>query len=223
MNKFKQEVVILAILLIVSSLISVHFYSEFLEKGIDKVPIHWNINNEADNFASPLIASLFGPAIIILIMLATFGMSRKKYSQQKIKSTRFVITLIGGLMVFINWVALSSASAYGESAFNAKMIHLALGIMFVLLGNQLGKLPYSKWIGIRVPATLNNEEVWNRVHQKSGKFMVLSGVCIILLPLLEIQSGAIYFYIPLIISMIYMTFIYPTIVKKQLEKENKKD
>ena len=89
MNKFKKELIILAVFLVAVSAISIYFYGEFKESGVDKVPIHWNINNEADNFASPLVACLLGPAAIILIMIATFSMSRKEYSKSEKKSTRF--------------------------------------------------------------------------------------------------------------------------------------
>ncbi len=223
MNKFKRELIVLAILLVVSTFISIYFFSEFKQSDIVEVPIHWNINNEPDNFAPPWIACLIGPAVILLIMTATIGMSRKMYNDREIKTTRFVIILIAALMTFINWVALSSALNLGKSGFNLQLIHLGLGIVFVLLGNQMGKLPYSKWVGIRVPATLNNEEVWNRVHNKSGKLMVISGLCIIAAVILGDRPGALYFYIPLVVSLILMIFVIPARVKRQVDEESSID
>ncbi|MCK4530549.1 MAG: DUF1648 domain-containing protein, partial [Candidatus Marinimicrobia bacterium] len=90
MNKFKRELAILAVLLIAVSAISVFYYGKMMDAGVEKVPIHWNINNEPDNFASPLVACLFGPGMVILIMVATFAMSRKEYSKSEKRSTRFV-------------------------------------------------------------------------------------------------------------------------------------
>ena len=222
MNKFKRELIILAVFLIAVSAISIYFYGEFKESGVDKVPIHWNINNEADNFASPLVACLMGPAAIILIMIATLSMSRKEYSKSEKKSTRFVILLVAALMVFINWVALKSAGGYAQDqGFDVPAIHLGLGLVFILLGNQFGKLPRSRWIGIRVPATLNNEEVWNRVHRKGGRLMVLSGAFVLAAVFVGDRPIAIFFYIPLFVSIILMIFVLPTAEKKRVEEEEK--
>ncbi|MCD6337114.1 MAG: SdpI family protein [Candidatus Marinimicrobia bacterium] len=222
MNKFKKELIVLAVFLVAASAISIYFYGEFKESGVNKVPIHWNINNEADNFASPLVASLIGPAVIILIMVATVAMSRKEYSKSEKRSTRFVILLVAALMVFINWVALKSASGYGtEEGFDISLVHLGLGLIFILIGNQFGKMPQSRWIGIRVPATLNNEEVWNRVHRKAGKLMVLSGVFVFSATFISDETWSIFFYIPLMISLILMIFVLPAIEKKKVENEGK--
>ncbi len=222
MNKFKKELIVLAVFLVAASAISIYFYGEFKESGVNKVPIHWNINNEADNFASPLVASLIGPAVIILIMVATIAMSRKEYSKSEKRSTRFVILLVAALMVFINWVALKSASGYGtEEGFDISLVHLGLGLIFILIGNQFGKMPRSRWIGIRVPATLNNEEVWNRVHRKAGKLMVLSGVFVFSATFISDKTWSIFFYIPLMISLILMIFVLPVIATKQVENEEK--
>ena len=205
MQKCKSELLILTVFLIVMSAISIYFWGEFEKSGVEQVPIHWNINNQPDNFASPLVACLLGPVTIILIILATFGMSRKGYSNSEKKSTRFVILFVAALMVFINWVALKSAAGYvNEEGFDMSMLHLGLGLLFILMGNQFGKLPRSHWVGIRVPATLNNEEVWNRVHRRSGKLMVLSGVFVLLAAFLKDTSVTVFFYIPFFISLILM-------------------
>jgi immunity protein, SdpI family len=222
MNKFKKELIILAIFLVAVSAISIYFYGEFKESGVDKVPIHWNINNEPDNFASPLVACLFGPGAIILIMASTYFMSRKEYSKSEKKSTRFVILLIAAFLVFMNWVALKSAVGYSsDKGFDVSAIHLGLGLLFILLGNQFGKLPHSRWVGIRVPATLNNEEVWNRVHRKGGRLMVLSGAFILSASFIGDKSWSIFFYVPFAISLILMIFVLPSAEKRRVEDEEK--
>jgi immunity protein, SdpI family len=221
MNKFKKELIVLIVFLITVSAISIYYYGEFKETGVEKVPIHWNINNEPDNFASPFVACLFGPVVIFLVMVSTFAMSKKKYSKSEKKSTRFVIMLVAALMVFINWVALKSALGYNtEQGFDISMIHLGLGLVFVLMGNQFGKLPQSRWIGIRIPATLNNEEVWNRVHRKSGRFMVVSGAFVIAATFVGEKSWAWVFYLPLFVSLIFMTIIIPMQEKKKVKEES---
>jgi uncharacterized membrane protein len=221
MNKFKRELIILSILLLIASAISMYFYVKISEVGIDKVPIHWNINNEPNHFASPLVAGLFGPATIILMMIASFNLSRKNFSKSEKRSSGFVILLVASFLVFINWIALKAALGYASNeGLDASMFHLALGLMFILIGNQFGKLPYSRWIGVRVPATLNNEEVWNRVHRKSGRWMVVSGMFVTSSIFLGDRPGVVFFYIPLFVSLILMIFVLPPLEKKSVEEGN---
>ena len=222
MNKFKRELIILVILFFVTSAISIYFYGEMKENGVERVPIHWNIQNEPDNFASPVVACLFGPLAIVFIMIATIAMGRKTYSKPEKKSTRFVILLIAAFLVFINWIALKSALGYSTNkGFDLSMMFLGFGLVFILIGNQFGKIPRSMWVGIRVPATLMNDEVWNRVHRIGGKLMVVSGIFIIPAAFIQNSKIAIFFFIPLFISMILIILIIPEIVKKKVEMEEK--
>ncbi len=222
MNRFKRELIILGILFVAALVISIYFYGEMKESGVERVPIHWNIHNEPDNFASPLIACLFGPVSIMFMIVVTAIMSRKNFSRAERKSTRFVILLIASFLVFINWVALKSALGYSTNeGFDISAIFLGFGLMFILLGNQFGKLPRSRWIGIRVPATLYNEEVWNRVHRIGGKLMVISGIFILPATFIENTKIAIFFFVPLFISLILTIIVLPEFIKNKVEMEEK--
>ncbi len=223
MNNFKRELIILAILFVVMCAVSGYFLIQMEKAGVEKVPIHWNIHNEPDNFAPPLIAALIGPATILLMMIATWSLARKKYSGPEKRSVKFIILLVASAMVFFNWVALKAASGYGSGeGFDISLVHVALGLVFVLIGNQLGKLPQSHWVGIRIPATLNNEEVWNRVHRKSGRLMVISGLFVLIAAFFGQNNWTWVFYIPLFVSLIVIIFILPAVEKRRLENENKK-
>ena len=151
MNKFRRELAVLAILLLAISVISIYFYGKMMDAGLEKVPIHWTVQNQPDNFAAPWLACLIGPCVILLMMVVTFSMSKREYSRIEKKSMRFVILLVAAFLVFMNWVALKSAVGYGsDQGFDVSAIHLGLGLLFILLGNQFGKLPYSKCLLIPV-------------------------------------------------------------------------
>ena len=48
-------------------------------------------------------------------------------------------------------------------------------VFLILLGNQMGRIRFNYFVGIRVPWTLDNEEVWNRTHRLAGKLWVVGG------------------------------------------------
>ena len=65
----------------------------------------------------------------------------------------------------------------------------AIGVMLVVIGNQLGKSRSMFLVGIRTPWTLASEEVWIRTHRLGGKLMVAGGLAMVLAALLPIPSG----------------------------------
>ena len=53
-----------------------------------------------------------------------------------------------------------------------------IGVLFILIGNYLGKIRQNYFIGIKTPWTLNNEEVWNKTQRVGGWSFVISGLII---------------------------------------------
>jgi uncharacterized membrane protein len=58
----------------------------------------------------------------------------------------------------------------------APVIGTTIGVVFVVIGNYMGKVQRNFFVGIRTPWTLANEEVWLRTHRLAGKLFVASGV-----------------------------------------------
>ena len=66
-----------------------------------------------------------------------------------------------------------------------------LGIMFVMIGNQLGKSRSMYLIGFRTPWTLASEEVWVKTHRLAGKLMFAAGLVLLLAAFLPLPSGVV--------------------------------
>jgi len=59
------------------------------------------------------------------------------------------------------------------------LVHLLLGVIFLLLGNYLPKCRHNYTVGIRLPWTLADEENWNSTHHLAGwMYMVAGLVCL---------------------------------------------
>jgi uncharacterized membrane protein len=65
----------------------------------------------------------------------------------------------------------------------------AIGVMILVIGNQLGKSRSMYLVGIRTPWTLASEEVWVRTHRLGGKLMVVAGLAMIGAALLPLPAG----------------------------------
>ena len=58
--------------------------------------------------------------------------------------------------------------ANGQDVRINEMTFAAIGLMFIVLGNYMGKVRKNFFIGIRTPWTLASDEVWNRTHRLGG-------------------------------------------------------
>jgi uncharacterized membrane protein len=56
-----------------------------------------------------------------------------------------------------------------------EMIFAGVGLLFIVLGNYMGKVRKNFFIGIRTPWTLASDEVWSRTHRLGGRVFVLIG------------------------------------------------
>lgn len=220
MKQFRNQIIILLIFFAVTSAISVYFYTEMLETGVEKVPIHWNVKSEADNFASPLAAVIIGPAFLLLILAGSCISARKKMDHSEKQAAQTVWLLVGALLTCVNWIALKAGSGYAEAKlFDASFLHLIIGLFMIIMGNLMPKVHPGYWIGIRVPKTLANEEVWNRVHRKAGRMMVAAGIFIFGASIFSSYNWAWAFYIPLLIVIVEVAFILPAIETRRVNKE----
>jgi uncharacterized membrane protein len=57
----------------------------------------------------------------------------------------------------------------------AKMVLLPMGLLFIVLGNYMGKLRPNWFAGVRTPWTLSSKLSWNKTHQQAGWLMFAMG------------------------------------------------
>lgn len=63
------------------------------------------------------------------------------------------------------------------------MLDAGTALLFVVVGNVLGQIRPNFFVGIRVPWTLADEEVWRRTHRLAARVWVLGGLaCLALAP-----------------------------------------
>lgn len=167
-------------LLIMLSLVAAEFIisAVYYPRLPDPAPIHWNIHGVADDFGPSWVAAFLGPGIslgIVLVMtfLPLAGPFRANFEQFRTIYGRIGVVLtavFAGLQVVILMKSLQSDIHMGGA------ICFILGLMFIALGNWMGKLRRNFYIGIRTPWTIANDVVWERTHRLGGRLMVAGGV-----------------------------------------------
>ena len=157
---------------------------------LERYPIHWNARGEADGFASRnavLGVLLIIPVTQIFIttllwfiptiepLRQNFEQSRPAYNLVWIVTMAFITA--AGLMIVLQyhdgWRVLTDAPL--------KWLAGGMSLLFIFIGNVLGKVRQNFMFGIRTPWTLSSELAWEKTHRIGGRLMVLSGAIGILL------------------------------------------
>lgn len=155
------------------------------------VPTHWGISGEADGYGPAWIIALGLPATALatyalLLFLPLIDPRRRNYAlfEDTVRFLRWLLVLSTiGLHVVLVRVAL------GADIDVDFVIRLGVALLFTLLGNRMGRMRQNFFIGIRVPWTLSNEEVWNRTHRFAGRLWVVGGLAMIAAAFLPPPAG----------------------------------
>ncbi len=152
----------------------------------DPVPTHWSPRGVADGFTP----KPWGAFLLPLVIAGVFALFRilPKISPRGFRMDRFrrvfeiLQTAILSFLFLATVVALLAAAGIPFEIHRA--IFAGLGLLFLVIGNFMGKLTKNFFVGIRTPWTLASEEVWLRTHRLGGKLFVLAGLVIFLAGLL---------------------------------------
>jgi uncharacterized membrane protein len=59
------------------------------------------------------------------------------------------------------------------------IVPIAVGILFIVLGNYMPKFKHNYFVGIKTPWTLANEKVWAKTHRFGGKVFIVMGLVLV--------------------------------------------
>lgn len=152
----------------------------------DRVPTHWNLAGEPDDWGS----RLFGVGLMPLVMLAVAvlvpvipRLDPRRANYEKFWPTyMLVMNLVLAFMLFMHLLVISSMLGSGVRI--ERVMPFVLGVFLVVLGNVLPRTRSNWLFGIRTPWTLSSDRVWERTHRVGGYLMFGAGVLIIVASLL---------------------------------------
>lgn len=174
----------------------------------EQVPIHWNAAGEVDGYGSRFMGALGLPLMNLgLVLLLKFmpAIDPKRQNYEKFKP--FYQIFIWVFVLFMTGLYfLTMAWALGYRPSIALFTKLGLGIMFMVLGNYMGKVRPNWFFGIRTPWTIENEEVWLRTHRLGGPLMFGAGLITVFLAFFEHPAS---FF--LVIAVILLASLIPTV------------
>lgn len=174
----------------------------------ETVPIHWNLQGEADNFGSKnhlILIILLLPVLTYIILTIIPWMDTKQkiaaMGNKYIHLKYILVSLMSVLSVYI----INTAMYQNHNTF--KFIAIFISIFFILIGNYIKTIKPNHFVGVRTPWTLNNEAVWKKTHEMTSYLWIGLGI-ILLVIVFTIHNQFIY---PIFLSIIIIASIIPIV------------
>jgi len=156
MNSISQSLVkkiSLIGIVITLSMLAVSAYAWFQLPAGAQIPAHWNAAGEVDRYAGKIEGLLFLPAIsvglFLLLALIPKIEPRKLNMQQSAKAYTAVAVIAGLIMMLIH--VMTVATALGFKVAFAAVLTAAVGLLFIVMGNVMGKIRSNFMFGVRTP------------------------------------------------------------------------
>ena len=146
----------------------------------EQVPSHWNIHGQIDGTVGRLTAVLALPAMaagIWLLLLAVPRIDPCRAAYASFAGTYQLI--VNAVVLFMALVHVTTiGEALGWPIGVPQAIGAGTGLLFMVLGNEMGRLKPNWFAGIRTPWTLSDPENWRRTHRFGGKGFFVAGLLI---------------------------------------------
>ena len=148
----------------------------------DRVPVHFGVDGTADRYGAKWEALLIMPGVVALIgvIMAVLPQIDPRRSNLAQSGGFYYAIWYGELMVMSVAHAVLITAAMGLVANVAQILFVAVGALFVLIGNYLGKSRPNWFAGFRTPWTLSSDYSWQKTHRIAGWMFMLTGMGVML-------------------------------------------
>ncbi|MEZ4862981.1 MAG: SdpI family protein [Caldilineaceae bacterium] len=146
------------------------------------VPVHWNAAGTVDRYGGKIEGLLLLPlvttGVVGLFSLIRYIDPLRANIQKSGQAYRATILGVVLFMALLHTIAILSALGYPLNM--GSIIAPALALLFIVLGNYMGKIRRNYMFGVRTPWTLASDLAWNKTHRFTGRLFVIAGLLILL-------------------------------------------
>lgn len=143
------------------------------------IPTHWSAAGVVDGWMPKSEGAFVAPGtalviFVFLVLIEPRPTDEDPETRLKVRHYPVLVAAVSGFIFYVNAVVLMAGM--GVHLDTPSHAAIAVGLLLIVLGNSLGKVPRNGVIGVRTPWTLADEEVWGRTHRVAGWLFVLAGV-----------------------------------------------
>ena len=109
--------------------------------------------------------------------------------------------------------------ALGHPVNVSMFVCVGTSLLFVVIGNVMGKFKHNYFVGIKTPWTLANEEVWAKTHRMAAPLWVVGGIISAIFAILGNGKSSSFIALMIIVSVISIVpIIYSYVIFKKLKE-----
>lgn len=181
----------------------------------EQVPIHFDLNGDPNGYGSKLIY-VFLPFGIYFLMLILPYIDPRKSNYEIFSMTYFKLRIILGLFFAIIDTVIIYNLLHGTEKLGL-FVPIFVFLLLTLLGNYMGNVRQNYFVGIKVPWTLNNAEVWTRTHKMAGRLWFWGGITGVVA--LLIIKDPFFVLIPILLVLVVVPIVYSYIIYQKIGKD----
>jgi uncharacterized membrane protein len=174
----------------------------------ESMPIHFDAHGDPNGYGSRMVY-VWMPVGLYFLMLLLPRIDPRKANYKVFEGSYYKLRLILAL-----FIGLINAGVIWGVVNNSNAIHkflpASIFLMFMLIGNYMGNFRPNYFVGIKVPWTLNSDEVWIRTHKLAGKLWFWGGLAGIVLYFITERLD--WVIIPLTILLVLVPMVYSYII-----------
>ena len=210
LKKYKIILIITSVIILLPAAAGLIMWNDLPEL----LATHFDAKGNADGYSHKAFAVAGLPLIILGLHLLCFFITRLDPKKRNIHDKAMVLVL---------WVCPSVSVICSLATYShaldipipfVTIIIVFMGILFAVIGNYLPKCKQNYTVGIKVPWTLADEEIWNKTHRFAGFLWIIGGILIFATAFL--QSFVIFISITML--MVIVPFVYSIVIYKKKNK-----
>ena len=190
----------------------------------ERVPVHFGLDGTPNRWGNRLEAG-FGVLFMPFLGLATnvlIGLIVHFDAKAAAQKKTLEIVQVGATFVLIA-VQFTIAQSYHAWRFDSRIVTIAVGVLLVLIGNIMPKLPRNPYAGLRIPPyTLNSDRAWRAANRAGGWLFVIVGGVLTLLGVILPESAAPYGLLLLPAAMIGGLVWLTLLAKREYEADGER-
>ncbi|MCX8007995.1 MAG: DUF1648 domain-containing protein [Coriobacteriia bacterium] len=183
----------------------------------ERIPMHWNAAGQIDgwaerSFGSVFFAPLLALGLYVLFMVMPYFDPKRRNVLRSKQVYFLVLELVTGLMAVV--FAGTLMAAFDPSFPMDRIILIGTGVMFVVLGNHLGRVKPNWTMGVRYSWTLSDEVVWVKTNRLGGRLFAVGGAITIAAAFLPAPAN-VFVLLGWVVTILPVTYVYSMLLYKK--------
>ena len=175
----------------------------------DRIPLHWGIDGQPNGWTDKTFGLWLLPVMtlglaVLFALLQSIDPKKQNYASFR-RPWEILQLALTCFFTYVFALQLWASLAAPAGTAMVRAIIAGVGVLFLVLGNFMGKIRQNFFIGLRTPWSLSDPEVWQKSQRIGGRSFVAGGVLL----LLGAASGVV--YPSLLIGIIVLVALVPVV------------